>query len=289
MTGFGAAEGSVLSGQLRVDLRSVNHRYFNLSVKAPTELAGLESPLRDRLRRDFERGHLTVTIRWVTAPTVDAPALLRLDLDRAREAVARLRELKTALGLAGEVTLELIARQPQVFVAVEIEPSAPEWTEVEPIVAEAATACRAMRMREGRVLTEELLGRLDLVERHRREVADRAPVRLIRERDRLRDQVGTLLAGRSVDEGRLEQELAFIADRLDLTEELVRLEAHLAACRVALQDDRAVGKQLGFLSQEMGREVNTIGSKANDAEIQHAVVAMKGELERFREQLENLE
>jgi len=289
MTGFGAAEGSVRGGQLRIEIRTVNHRYFNLSVKAPTELAGLESSLRDRLRRDFDRGHLTVQVRWVAEPTVETPTLLRLDLDRAREAVARLRELKTALGLAGEVTLEMVARQPQVFSSVDAEPMAPDWAEVEPIVAEAATACRAMRMREGRVLTEELLGRLDLIERYRREVVERAPARLVRERDRIRAQVSALLDGRPADEGRLEQELAFLADRLDITEELVRLEAHLTACRTALVGDRAVGKQLGFLSQEMGREVNTIGSKANDAEIQHAAVAMKGELERFREQLENLE
>lgn len=289
MTGFGAAEGPVRGGRLRIEVRSVNHRYFNLSLKAPADLAGLEAPLRERLRQEFDRGHLNVAARWVEVPAAEAAALVRLDLDRAREAVARLRELKTALGLAGEVTLDLIARQPQVFSAVEAEPAGPDWGEVEPIVREAATACRAMRMREGQVLTEELLGRLDLVERYRRDVAARAPIRLVRERDRLRAQVATLLEGRPVDDGRLEQELAFLAERLDVTEELVRLEAHLQACRSALASDRSVGKQLGFLSQEMGREVNTIGSKANDAEIQHAVVAMKGELERFREQLENLE
>ena len=123
---------------------------------------------------------------------------------------------------------------------------------------------------------------------HAARAAELAPARLIRERDRLTAQVGQLLDGRSVDEGRLVQELAFLADRLDITEELVRLAAHLDASDVALAAERPVGKQLGFLAQEIGREVNTIGSKANEATMQHLVVEMKGELERFREQLENL-
>lgn len=120
-------------------------------------------------------------------------------------------------------------------------------------------------------------------------VAERAPGRLVRERDRLRAAVAELLDGRPVDDGRLAQEIAFQADRLDITEELVRLRAHAEAVRAALAADRPAGKQLGFLAQELGREVNTIGSKANDAEITRHVIAMKGELEKFREQLENLE
>jgi uncharacterized protein (TIGR00255 family) len=120
-------------------------------------------------------------------------------------------------------------------------------------------------------------------------VAVLAPARLVRERDRLRAAVEELLDGRKVDDQRLAQELAFHAERLDVTEELVRLGAHLDACRSALGDSGPVGKRLGFLAQEVGREINTIGSKANDAAIQHEVITMKGELERFREQLENLE
>jgi uncharacterized protein (TIGR00255 family) len=120
-------------------------------------------------------------------------------------------------------------------------------------------------------------------------IATRAPDRLVRERDRLRAAVAELLDGRAVDEARLAQEIAFQADRLDITEELVRFRSHVAAVREALASVRPIGKQLGFLAQELGREVNTMGSKANDAEIAHEVIAMKGELEKFREQIENLE
>jgi uncharacterized protein (TIGR00255 family) len=138
-------------------------------------------------------------------------------------------------------------------------------------------------------MATELRHRLDLLEQAAGRIALRAPERLVRERDRLRAAVAELLEGRTVDEARLAQEIAFQADRLDITEELVRFRAHVAAAREALAADRPVGKQLGFLAQELGREVNTMGSKANDAEIAHEVIGMKGELEKFREQLENLE
>ena len=146
-----------------------------------------------------------------------------------------------------------------------------------------------MRGREGAALGAELSGRLGGIRERALSIAARAPERLVRERDRLQAAAAQLLDGRTLDDGRLAQEIALMADRLDVTEELVRLEAHIAACDAALQSGRAVGKELGFLAQEIGREINTIGSKANDAPMQHAVVEMKGELERFREQLENLE
>jgi uncharacterized protein (TIGR00255 family) len=288
MTGFGAAEGRVGGGVLRIEIRSVNHRFFTLTLKAPAEFQALEGAVRERLRRVFERGHLTVQIRWLEASAAGAAAV-RLDVDRAREAMARLRELQAAVGLGGQITLDLVARQPDVFRAVEVEPAVPDWGAFEDVLVRASMACDAMRRREGVALGAELGGRLDRLEEHRGQLAARAPERLARERERLRGQVSELLDGKAVDEHRLMQELAFVAERLDIREELVRLEAHLAACRRALDGDGAVGKQLGFLAQELGREINTIGSKANDASLQHVVVEMKGELERFREQLENLE
>ena len=287
MTGFGAAEGPVAGGRLRLEIRTVNHRYFNLAARLPSELAGLEGELRERLRRDFDRGHLAVQARWVEHPAQDAE--IRVDLERARALVARLRELQTALSLPGEISLDLVARQPEIFGADGKEVPEVGWTEVEPVVARAAAECRAMRQREGDLLAGELRHRLDLLEAGAKAVAARAPERIVRERDRLRASVQELLDGRVVDEQRLAQELAFLADKLDITEELVRLRAHITAAREALAADRPAGKQLGFLAQELGREVNTMGAKANDPEITHRVIAMKGELEKFREQLENLE
>jgi uncharacterized protein (TIGR00255 family) len=287
MTGFGAAEGPAGGGRLRIEIRTVNHRYFNLSAKLPGELSAMEGELRERLRRDFDRGHLAVQARWTESPQRQAG--LPIDLDRARLVAGRLRELQSALGLGGEVTVDLVARQPDVLSAASDGGLEIAWSDVEPIVGQAAADCRAMRAREGAALAGELRHRLDLLERSVEVIAARAPDRLVRERDRLRAAVAELLDGRAVDEARLAQEIAFQADRLDITEELVRFRSHVAAVREALASDRPVGKQLGFLAQELGREVNTIGSKANDAEIAHEVIAMKGELEKFREQIENLE
>ena len=293
MTGFGAAEGPVAGGRLRIEIRSVNHRYFNLSAKLPSELSALEAELRERLRRDFDRGHLALQARWIEVP--ERSTGFSVDVDRARLVAARLRELQSAIGLAGEITLDLVTRQPEVILTVAesgrnsagtIEVP---WLEVETVVAQASAECRAMRAREGEALAAELHRRLDLLEGAAERIGERAPERLVRERDRLRATVAELLEGRPMDDGRLAQELAFHADRLDITEELVRLRSHLAAARQALASAQPVGKQLGFLAQELGREINTMGAKANDSEIAQLVIGMKGELEKFREQLENLE
>jgi uncharacterized protein (TIGR00255 family) len=225
--------------------------------------------------------------RWTEYPA--RATGFTVDLERARLVTERLRDLQGALGLGGEVTLELVARQPDVLSLAGNDPTEVSWSELEPVVAKAAAECRAMRAREGDALAAELRHRLDLLEASAERIAARAPERLVRERDRLRAAVAELLDGRPADDGRLAQEVAFQADRLDITEELVRFRAHLAASRGALTADKPAGKQLGFLAQELGREVNTMGAKANDAEIAHQVIAMKGELEKFREQLENLE
>jgi uncharacterized protein (TIGR00255 family) len=287
MTGFGAAEGSVAGRRLRVEIRTVNHRYFNLSAKIPSDLGSLEAELRERLRRDFDRGHVTVQARWTE--NLEPEPDFAIDLERARVVAARLRELQTALGLGGEVTVDLVARQPEVLSYAANGTSEIAWSEVEPIVARAGQECRLMRAREGEALTAELKHRLDLLERSAQQIAGRAPERLVKERDRLRAAVSQLLDGKAVNEERLAQELAFLADKLDITEELVRFRSHVAVAREAMAGDQPVGKRLGFLAQELGREVNTIGSKAGDAEIAGLVIAMKGELEKFREQLENLE
>jgi uncharacterized protein (TIGR00255 family) len=187
------------------------------------------------------------------------------------------------------LTVDLVARQPEVLSYAANGTSEITWAEVEPIVARAGQECRLMRAREGEALTAELKHRLDLLERSAQQIAGRAPERLVKERDRLRAAVSQLLDGKAVNEERLAQELAFLADKLDVTEELVRFRSHVAAAREAMAGDQPVGKRLGFLAQELGREVNTIGSKAGNAEIAGLVIAMKGELEKFREQLENLE
>ena len=289
MTGFGTAEGAVSGGRLRVEVKTVNHRHFNPSFKLPGELSAIEGDLREALRKEFDRGHVAVSVRWTE--WAEQGGTLKVDLVRAKEVSDRLRELRDELGLTGQVSLELVARHPGVLGdgVAESTPVTVSWAELEPIVAKAVADCQAMRTREGAALAAELEHRFGVMERAVAEVERAAPGRMTRERDRLRAAVAELLDGRSVNEDRLAQELAFLADKLDITEELVRFRTHLAACREALGASVPVGKQLGFLAQELGREVNTMGSKANDAAIVAQVVAMKGELEKVREQVENLE
>jgi len=287
MTGFGSAEGNVLGGRLSIEIRTVNHRYYNPQLKLPFELAGTEGPLRERLRQVLERGHVTVSARWLEGP--QGEGAVAVDLARARQVLAAAKELKKRLKLKGDVDLAFVARQADVLTVQRDGAPNAEWADVEPIVARAAQALLAMRSREGAVLAAELERRLAALEAAAHAIEQRAPERLSVELTRLKKAVAELAAGAQVDEQRLAVEVALMADRVDITEELVRLRTHLSACRAALATDAAVGKQLGFLGQELLREVNTIGSKANDALIAQTVIAMKGELEKFREQLENLE
>ena len=288
MTGFGSAEDRVLRGRLRVEIRTVNHRYFNPQLKLPADLAGVEAELRERLRQLLERGHVAVTARWVEGPGPERT--VAVDLERARQVMAAAEQLKKKLKLKGTVDLAFVARQPDVITATNGGGEQPvQWSDVQPIVERAARDVVAMREREGKALGSELSRRLDTLETAARAVEAQAPARLKAEYARLKQTVAELTAQAAVDEQRLALEIALLADKLDITEELVRFHAHVAAARAALESDHAVGKQLGFLAQELLREVNTMGSKANDASITQSVIAMKGDLEKFREQLENLE
>jgi len=286
MTGFGAAEGKVAGGRLRIEIRTVNHRYFNPQLKLPYDLAGVEGELRERLRALLERGHIAVSARWVEQP--QAATGVMLDLDRAKQVVQALRQLKKRLKLKGDPDLAFVARHPDVL-TFSGDGAVVTWSDVQPVAERAAADVLAMREREGRALAADLGARLDALEAGARVIAARAPERLTSELARLHKQVAELAAGVQVDPQRLAVEVALLADRVDISEELVRFQTHLAAARAALAGNSAVGKQLGFLAQELLREINTMGSKANDAAITQAVIAMKGELERFREQLENLE
>jgi uncharacterized protein (TIGR00255 family) len=286
MTGFGAAEGTVAGGRLRLEIRTVNHRYFNSQLKLPFDLSSLEGELRERLRALLERGHVAVTARWLETPP--AADNVTIDLDRARSVLGALKRLKKSLRLKGTPDLAFVARLPDVM-GVSSNGTSITWADIQPIVEQAGAEVRAMREREGRALVADLSARLDGLAAGADVIASRAPERLSAELARLQKNVATLSAGANVDPQRLAVEVALLADRMDISEELVRFRTHLAACWEVLRSDAAVGKQLGFLAQELLRETNTMGSKANDAAITQAVIAMKGELERFREQLENVE
>jgi len=290
MTGFGLADGPVAGGRLQVEIRTVNHRHFNAQLRLPSTLQALDGMLRERLRARIERGHVALTARWLEAPQ-EVTTGIEVDIERARAILAAVERLRSALSLPGDVDTAFLARQPDVlrFEGGAEEPPEVDPAEVVAVVDAALEGVAAMRHQEGRALVRELSMRLDLLGAALDRIRARAPARVVAERDRLRLAVSELMEGRQPDPDRLAQEIALLADRLDVTEEMVRLEAHLAAAREILASDAPGGRRLGFLAQEFLREINTIGSKANDAAITGEIVAMKEELERFREQLENVE
>ncbi|MEE8134961.1 MAG: YicC/YloC family endoribonuclease [Gemmatimonadales bacterium] len=287
MTGFGSAEGPVIGGRMAIDVRSVNHRHFNMQAKLPSVVHYLEQAMRERMRESVARGHVSVSARWVEEPSRGAS--LRVNLDQARAVLEALSTLKRELDLPGEVDLSYVARQPDV---IELAPG-DEQLDVEPefmaLLDDAVEQLIGMRRREGDALGNDLLVVLNRLEGHVKAVELRSPERLVSERTRLTRAVGELLDGRPINQERLELEIAILADKMDITEEVVRLRTHISASREALVASGAVGRKLAFLGQEMLRETNTVGSKANDAEIAATVIEMKGDLEKFREQVENLE
>ena len=287
MTGFGAAEGQVGKTLVAVEVRSVNHRFFSASLKLPGALSRWEGEVREALRRGVSRGHLTLTARADRSDTAGGGTI-----DEARLAgyVARLRELQRRYDLGGEVDLATVLRLPDVVTAGGDDDQG-TVDELIAVVDRAMAALGAMRAQEGERLAAFLEERLRVIEEAVERLAARAPARTIEQRDRLREAVRDLTEGLAVDEGRLAQEIALLADRLDVQEELERFRSHLGAFRAALRggSGEGIGKRLGFLLQEMLREANTTGSKANDVELTRDVLIIKEELERAREQVENLE
>jgi len=293
MTGFGEAIRELPQGQLRATVKTVNHRFFNAHLRTPSGFDRFEAEIQTSLKRFFSRGHVNLTLTLERNRLKGPEGLPELDLERARHYKGHLDTLREDLGLSGEMELSSILRFGDLFQAP--EPSGAEQ-ETDPailkeVVEEAAHEALAMREEEGARLQIDLMGRIQAMEEQLAVVEARAPERLVAERDRLRAAIMELSQQDEVDEDRLAKEIAYLAERWDINEEVVRFQAHLDAFRETLDtgDGEPVGKRLGFLVQEMHREANTIASKANDLEIGHSSVAIREEIERLREQLENIE
>jgi uncharacterized protein (TIGR00255 family) len=286
MTGFGSAEGEVGGAHVSVEVRSVNHRFFNPSVKLPSELTRWESEVREALRRGITRGHVTLTAR------VDRHTAQSAKIDEAKFAayVEQIRSLQQRFGLSDDLDVGVVLRLPDV-VSSENDEGEGTAAEVTAVVERAVSALDAMRAAEGARLADYLAQRIAIIEQAVERISERAPMRLVEQRDKLRTTIQELADGIAMDEQRLAQEIAILADRLDVGEEISRFHSHFVAFRSTLASPGAdgVGKRLGFLLQELLREANTTGSKANDAAMLQDVIVIKEELERIREQVENLE
>lgn len=287
MTGFGAAAGLVGAARVSVELRTVNHRFFNPSLKLPSELSRWEGEVREALRRAIARGHVTLIARIEREAAGDSV----VDERRFAEALETLRRLQRVHGLEEAVSLAAVLRMPSVVTSERAAEIGGTAEELVALVRQAIAALTAMRESEGARLGAVLAERIAVVEQALERIAARAPDRIIAERERMRAAVTELMGSATIDEQRLAQEIAMLADRLDVAEEIDRFRSHITAFRETLRrgDEEPVGKRLAFLLQEMVREANTTGSKARDVAMTHDVVAVKEELERIAEQVENLE
>jgi uncharacterized protein (TIGR00255 family) len=286
MTGYGTAAAQVGPATIVVEARAVNHRFLDVRTRLPPALADHTAAADEIARKLLVRGHVELTARFEGQLATG----MTLDRERARSAIAALQQLRDELGLSEPVPLSLLSAVPGLFVEQGRNPE-----ELRDAVREAARgACRAllaMRRAEGAELARDLTARIARMRELGERIRERADGVSERHRVKLRARISALLAGTGValDAGRLEQEVALVADRSDVSEELTRLSSH---CRqfddLVQSDEETVGRRLEFLLQEMAREVNTLGSKVDDLELTGCMLELKAELERLREQVQNV-
>jgi uncharacterized protein (TIGR00255 family) len=289
MTGYAAATRETPYGSFGLELRSVNNRYLDVQVKAPRNLGALEPRIRKAVQGAFARGRIDV---FVSRTGGDAGAVkLIADHHLLEQYLGIVRELQHRFSLPGEVSVSTVLSLPEV-ISREDSDDDPEalWSMLAPALDQAVGRLRTMRSEEGTVLAGDIAGRIDAIESMTSVVKARAPETVEQARRRMTETVARILKEQP-DPQRIAQEIAVLAERTDVTEELTRLGSHLSQFRRLLPGTGGdpVGRKLDFLIQEMGREVNTIASKAMDADISMTVVNMKAELEKIREQVQNIE
>lgn len=289
MTGFGSASAQTTAGRFAVEIRSVNHRFSEIVVRLPRDLAALEDQVRAAVQSRVARGRVEVSV--VREDRGTRTKTIRPDTEAAAAYAQALKELAGALGVSGEITLAQVAAFPDVIKVEEPKEEVDRlWPQLQPALTEAVEGLTVLREAEGRRLAADLVARLARIRDLTDAIAARKPAAVGDYTARLRARVSELLGQVPVDDQRLTAEIVIFAERSDVTEELTRLRSHAEQFALDLAaTDGAVGRKLEFLLQEMGREANTIGSKANDMEIARTVIAIKGELESLREQVQNIE
>lgn len=288
MTGYGTA--TAVNGQMSVtaEIRSVNSRFYEFSARLPKHLQGKELDLKETVRARIKRGKVNLT---VSVDRSNGDALpVHVDEQSVKAVMALLERLKEASGLQEEIRLETLMKFSEVFSTEDQEDlSEDEWKLVEQAVTEAADALLSMRSKEGAELSRDLRERIVGLDAVIDKIQTLTAGRSEKERDRLQEKLRNLLSDEKIDPARLDMEIALLADKMDITEEMVRFRSHTKFFLEALDAEESEGRKLSFLLQEMNREANTIAAKSYDADIAHLVVSVKEELERIREQIQNIE
>jgi len=287
MTGFGVGRAPLGQGRIVVEVRSVNHRFLDVRVRAPRELADVAMHLEQMVRQRLRRGRFELVLRpdgVITQPST-------IDVKRAESVYESLRALRDRIAPEADVPFSMLSAVPDIFVSDSQDQHEATIDAVGVALTQALDAADAMRKQEGLALRKDMLDRLEAVRKHTKLIVARRDEIVSCYRKRLRDRVQRLLSDIDieVDPSRVEQEVAIAADRCDVEEEITRLESHFCQFETLGERDEPVGRRLDFLLQEMAREINTIGAKSQDASVAHAVVEIKAEIERMREQVQNVE
>jgi uncharacterized protein (TIGR00255 family) len=288
MTGYGRGQSVHDGAKFTVELNSVNRKQNDVVVNLPRELAELEPRVRDAINTEVSRGRLTVVIAYHFG--TGSPQNLALDRSLAKSYLKAMRDLQKELGVAGDIGIETILRAPGVIKAPE-EQVSPDtaWPHVEKALKAALSDLLHMREAEGRHLAKDLEKRLKVVRDSVKKIRKHLPGVVKRYRESLHERIQRAGLELAIDDERLVKEVVVFADKSDVTEELTRLESHFEQFAAHLKKNEAVGRTLEFMCQEIGREFNTLGSKANDISISQLVVTCKAEMEKVREQIQNIE
>lgn len=287
MTGYGRCQAALEGREMTLEVKTVNHRFLDLSFRLPRNVGFLEEILRRELTAAFQRGHMDVFVAYRN--TRSDARQVRVDTALAGAYVEAARQVQEIAGTDEALSVAQLMAMPDVVQIAEAQEDQGAVEQLAGLALEGVIAeVRAMRAREGEALRRDLMEHLNALAQLRDRMADRAPLVPLAYRERLNARLAELGA-ETVEPQRLAQEVALFADKCAIDEELSRLVSHIAQMRACLEEKGAVGRRLDFLTQEMNREVNTIGSKASDLEITQAVVAAKSEIEKLREQVQNVE
>ncbi len=290
MTGYGRAE-AILDGQkMVVEIKSLNHRFLEVSLRIPASLSALEMEIKKKIAEPLLRGKIDATIRKDVQSSGENSHPLALNLPLAQNYYNLLTQLKQSLGLKDDIRIDMIAAQKDIFLPVEPSQDITAlWQRLAMVLDEALAGLMDMRRREGEILVRDLSSRLDLMALLLNGIEAKTPRVVLEYQKRLTDRVREMTSGLMIDEARLSQEVAMFAEKSDITEEIVRFRSHIGQFQEMLNSEDAIGRKVDFLIQEMNREINTIGSKSSDADISKQVIEIKSELAKIREQVQNLE
>jgi uncharacterized protein (TIGR00255 family) len=288
MTGFGRGEGETPLGRMMVECRSINHRYCDINLKLPKRFNPLESRIKEMVRSEVSRGRIDLSVKLDTSG--EGKVQYEVDFSLADQYYRALQLLKEKYKIQGEITLDLLAGARDLIQAREIiEDVEPFWQEIAPILKQSLKDMDQMKKTEGESLGKDLSQRMDRILQVFGEIRMKFSSSQKAFQERFRERLRTLLEGTELDPSRFEQEVALWVERSDITEELVRAESHLRQFRTLFESQDPVGRKMDFLLQEIHREANTTGSKVNDSEISQRIVEIKSELEKIREQVQNIE